>query len=453
MKKIYQALFPSEGRLGFFWLLLFVVNYFIMAMNRYYAVPIPLSLVVEICYILCIVVCSNYQKYEGNITRVNGPYLWICLPWIIYSILEVGNVAADIDYADIVTRWFAEVRTMAFQIVYGMLVCAALFVKKVQIRHMAKIWGILIMICTIKCLIQQYIGFDAKEQEFLVSAAKTHFVNGIIRYFSYFSDAANFGCNMAATTVVFGAFTLSCKSKIEKIFFAIITLCALYCMMASGTRTGIFVLGIGAFVYAILSKRTSAIIATLILGGSFFFILKFTDVGQGNSMIRRMRSAFNTEDASMDVREINQQAMKRYIDELPLGLGAGIRNGDIPPSNKNYFLSVVAPDSTWVYIDIHYGHIGKYLFLATFFLMCLLAGKITFFNIRDPELRGMLAALTSGASAMFVAGYANQIQLQFPNCLLFFGQLMIVYLGPDIDRRMQEEEKKKALEELNNPSQ
>lgn len=437
---------PEDGKLNKVWYLLFIGNFFVMGLIRYVSLPVPISLFVEILYFICMIGVLSSSQYKGNVSRWKCAMLGIYMPWLLYAILEVGNMSSEIDFGTIASRWFAEVRTMGIQVLYGMLICAAIFTKKEQLKTVYKIWGVCVIICTVKCLMQQYVGFDNAENAFLVTARKTHFVNGIIRYFSLFSDAANYGCNMAATTAVFGAVTLSCRLKKEKIFFAIVTFCAFYGMMASGTRTGIFVVGVGAAVYALLSKRITALVTTAVVGGAFFAILMFTNIGQGNNMIRRMRSAFSKDDASMSVREMNQQAMKSYIDELPLGLGAGIRGGDIPQSNKNYFLSIVPPDSTWVYVNIHYGHIGRFLFLFSFLGMCLYAGVIVFFRIRDPELRGLLAGLTSGATAMVVAGYANQIQLQFPNCFLFFGQLMIVYLGPDIDRRIQEEQEKKDRE-------
>lgn len=427
------------------WYLLFFVNFFIMGFIRYKSLPLPVSLTVEIFYLLCIVNVLTSSENKGNTKRMLCTMLGLYSPWLIYSILEVGNGSSEIGFGTIVGRWFAEVRTMAFQVIYGMLICAAIFVKKSQIKTVYKVWGICIIICTLKTLMQRYVGFDSKELLFLNEggARNTHFINGIIRYFSLFSEAANYGCNMAASTVVFGAVALSCKKKKEKIYYAIVTCCCLYGLLASGTRTGIFVLAAGALVYAVLSKRKSALATTCIVGGAFFCILMFTNIGQGNNMIRRMRSAFNKEDASLSIREMNQQAMRRYIREVPLGLGAGIRGEDVPPSNKNHFLAVVAPDSTWVYVNIHYGDIGKIIFLFSFIGMVLYAGYIVFFRIRDPELRGLLAALTSGSAAMILAGYANQIQLQYPNCFLFFGQLMIVYLGPDIDRRIQEEQHEK----------
>lgn len=448
MKLSLSLFIPKEDRLPKTWILFFVVNFFIMAIIRYRELPMPVSLFVEVFYFACIVAVLADSKYRMNVGRMTCAMLGLYAPWLVYSILEIGNMSSEIEFGTIITRWFAEVRTMGFQVVYGMLICAAIFVRKGQIKTMYKIWGICVIICTLKTLMQQYIGFDRAEMIFLETARNTHFVNGIIRYFSLFSDAANHGCNMAATAVVFGAAMLSTKLKREKIFFGIVALCALYSMLASGTRTSIFVLAAGMLTYAAVSKRTQALVITIILGVTIFGFLKFTTIGEGNSMIRRMRSAFNKEDASIEVREMNKMAMRNYIRELPLGLGAGLRSGDVPPSNKNYYLSVVAPDSTWVYVNIHYGDIGMYIFLFSFIGIIGYGGYIVFFRIRDPELRGLLAGLTSGSAAMCLAGYANQIQLQFPNCFLFFGQMMIVFLGPDIDRRImeaQQEKDRKAL--------
>ncbi len=419
-----------------------------MGLSRYVDLKMPISLFVELIYLLCMVIVLSSKKSEGSTKYVTGTMLVLYAPWLFYSIIEIGNMSSEIDYMTILTRWFAEVRTMGFQVIYGMIICAVIFAKKEQIKTMFKIWGLCILICTAKTLMQQFIGFDNAENEFLAYASRTHFVNGIIRYFSLFSDASNYGCHMAAATGVFGAVTLSVTKKKEKIYFAIVTVCALYGMLASGTRTGVFVLAAAGLLYAVLSKRISALITTLVFGGTFFAILMFTNIGQGNSMVRRMRSAFNKEDASTSVREMNQLAMKRYIDELPLGLGAGIRGDDVPPSNKNHFLSVVAPDSTWVYVNIHYGHLGKYIFLFSFISMCFYAGYIVFFRIRDPELRGLLSAMVCGSSAMVLAGYANQIMLQYPNCYVYFGQLMIVYLGPEIEKRALEAQKKKEMKKL-----
>ena len=52
-----------------------------------------------------------------------------------------------------------------------------------------------------------------------------------------------------------------------------------------------------------------------------------------------------------------------------------------------------------------------------------------------------------------LGGYANQVLMQFPNCLLFYGGLSIVYILPYIEpewikyeeKRLAEQEEKKRL--------
>ena len=53
------------------------------------------------------------------------------------------------------------------------------------------------------------------------------------------------------------------------------------------------------------------------LGGFFFALLAFTDIGQGNMQIRRMRSAFNKNDASANVRDINKAALSQISMGMP----------------------------------------------------------------------------------------------------------------------------------------
>lgn len=433
-----------------FWVL-FAVNYLIMGLIRYVSLPMPVSLFVEVFYFAAIIHVASSRNLYNTEGRKLAPMLGIYSIWLIYATLEIVNTTADIEYGTIAYRWFAEVRNLGYQVVYGLLIYSTIFTTRKKVKKMHFVWGIFICLAVGKGLMQQYMGFDHAEQIFLIEAARTHFVNGIIRYFSFFSDAANYGSSMAASVVVFAALVFSCKSKWEKIFYAAVAVLALYGMMASGTRSAIVALAAGLMTYALLSKNFKAFVSTGILGLCTVGFLMFTQIGQGNSMIRRMRSAFNKNDASLGAREINKIAMKRYLAEVPLGIGAGIMNGDIPPSNKNYFLSVVPPDSTWVYVNIRYGYAGLYCFLFSFFGLAGYGAIVTLRKVKNKEVVGQMAATVSGAMAMTVAGYSNHIMLQYPNCLIFFGSLGIISVAQLIDRQaMQEdeEEARRKLEEL-----
>lgn len=439
-----------------FWIL-FSINYTVMGLARYVSIPMPLSLFVELFYFATIIhVISSSDSYGGTLAKAFGPIFGIYSVWLLYSIAEIANNSAEIEYNTILYRWFAEVRTMALQIVYGFIIFAAIFNSKEKVRKFHHFWGFWILIATAKCMMQQYIGFDSKEQAFFASVIRTHFVSGIIRYFSIFSDAANFGSNMAATTVVFAALTFSAKRRKDKIFFGVCAMAALYGMMASGTRSAIIALAVGLACYAVLSKNIKAIVSTGVMGALTVGMLMFTNIGQGNNQIRRMRSAFNKDDASLAVREANKLAMERYLAEVPMGIGAGITNQDVPPSNKNHFLSTIPPDSTWVYVSIHYGAIGKACFYISFFGIIILGGLKVLSRLKDDEVTGQMAATVSGCAAMFLAGYSNQIMLQYPNCLLFFGAMGMLTVAEITDKRAieeQEEETRRMLEEETSASE
>lgn len=434
---------PKVPTLPWVYILAFVINYVLMGLNRYgYMLPVPVSVHIELAYVVLLIYgASQASKWGTRAGRAMGTMMGLYIPWTLYSTLEAINMSSEIDFTTIIVSWLAEYRMMTLQIIWVFIINSYFFTHKKQLDKFCRVWGILTLVAVGWALRQQYMGFDSTEWGWLMAVGmKTHFVNGIIRYFSFFSDAANYGSCMAATTCVFGAlFLTTSSSKRDRIFYGIVALAAAYGMMASGARSAIFVLAAGLVCYCVLSKRVTTLVTTLVLGGLFVGILAFTQIGQGNAMIRRMRSAFDKDDNSLAVREINKAAMKRYIDEKPFGLGAGIRGDAVPPSNKNHYLATVPPDSTWVYVDIHYGHLGKLIFLLSFGGMICYGGFIVLFKTKDRELSGMMAGFVAGAFAMFIAGYANQVMLQFPNCWLFFGTLSLVAMASEFEEKINEE--------------
>ena len=62
----------------------------------------------------------------------------------------------------------------------------------------------------------------------------------------------------------------------------------------------------------------------------FLFILIFTNIGQSNQQMRRMRSAFKKGDASATVRDVNKATIAKYIKDAPWGIGIGMIQKNIP---------------------------------------------------------------------------------------------------------------------------
>ena len=155
-----------------------------------------------------------------------------------------------------------------------------------------------------------------------------------------------------------------------------------------------------------------------------------------------MRSVFNKDDASANVRTINQEAMKKYLAEAPWGIGMHVGYKNVPANNKYTFMATVPPDSEYVFIWIHTGVIGITIFLICTAIMLLGACWIVLFRIKSPSLRGIGAGFCCAFVSQQVGAYGNQILMQFSNCLVFYGGLTIVYILPYIEKEWIEYENK-----------
>ena len=169
------------------------------------------------------------------------------------------------------------------------------------------------------CFIRIILGMEAKEHR--IYQCRKPF----IRYFSIYSDAANFGIGIASTAVAFIIFGITSKIKKYKYFFLITGFVCAWAMFPSGTRTAIACLMAGFITYIFLSKSTKIAIPFSIVFAFFVFILVFTKIGDGNAQIHRMRTAFDRNDASANARTINQAAMKKYLAEAPWGIGMAVQ--------------------------------------------------------------------------------------------------------------------------------
>ena len=217
-------------------------------------------------------------------------------------------------------------------------------------------------------------------------------------------------------------------------------------MFQSGTRTAIFCLAAGLMLFIVLSKSVKIAVPFSIAFVIFAFILVFTNIGDGNQQIRRMRSAFDSSDASSNVRDINKAAIRKYIQDAPWGLGIGSTQANIPSNNKYRKLSDIPPDSEYVYIWVHTGVIGITVFIITTLIMLAGACWIVMFRLKSRSLMGIGAGLCGSFVAIQLGAYANQILMQFPNCLLFYGGLSIVYILPYMEPAWIEYENKRLAE-------
>ncbi len=428
-----------RSRMFVFWVLIFV-NYLIQMKDI--TLPLPMSLPNELLEILLLALAIIDVK-ELKAERLGNIMLYMLMIWCGFVIIEVLNDTCGIGIN--FGAWYTGARAMAFQIMYAFLVFSLYVTNAKALKNYLFIWGGLSLFASFWVWKQQYIGFTAAESLWINTIGKsTHILNAgtLTRYFSIYSDAANFGIGMAATAVAFTIFAITSKIFKHKIFFLIVAGATFWAMFPSGTRTAIFCFFAGAIIYIFLSKSFKIAIPVTVLFGAFVFILVFTNIGNSNQQIRRMRTAFDKNDASAGARSANQQAMKKYMAEAPWGIGIGLGREDVPTNNKYYVMSVVPPDSEYVNIWIRTGVIGITVFLVTMVFMFAGACWVVLFKLKSPSLRGIGAGMCCAFVAIQLGGYGNQVLMQFPNCLVFYGGLTLVYGLPYYEQEWMEYEGK-----------
>jgi len=110
-------------------------------------------------------------------------------------------------------------------------------------------------------------------------------------------------------------------------------------------------------------------------------------------------------------------------------------------------LSTIPPDSEYVFIWVHTGIVGIIVFLITTIMMFCGASYVVMFRLRSPSLRGIGAGLCCAFVSMQLGGYGNQVLMQFPNYLVFYGGLSIVYVLPFFEKEWQEFEEEKLAQQ------
>ena len=417
-------------RMSAFWLLIFV-NYFIQ-WKEFPPTAIPMSLPNEMLQLLLLAIAVIDVRQSPHFERAANLMLFALIIWCGYCTLEVLNDTCGLGI--IVGAWYTGARMMAFQLLYTFLVFSIYISSPAILRRYLIVWACLCLFSAIWTWKQQNIGFTQAEANFLVGS-RTHIIQGgtLIRYFSTFSDASNYGCNAAASAVAFIVFGITTKIKKDRWFFLIVAVLVIKSMFASGTRTAIFCLFAGMAVYIVLSKSVKVAVPAAIASFLFFSFLAFTNIANGNQQIRRMRSAFRKGDASTKTRDINQETMRKYMQDAPWGIGLGMGYDNVPANNKYRRMATIAPDSEYVYIWLRTGRFGITIFIITTLIMFGGACYIVFFRLKNPSLRGIGGGICGAFVAIQLAGYGNQVLLQFPNALTFYGGLTIVYLLPFIE--------------------
>lgn len=418
---------PRNGLIAVYFL-----NFFALGIYRYIT-SIPWGLTVDILLVMTYLgIFFRLFNHKVEWRRSGNELMVVTVIWFGYSLMELLNPGAGSRVA-----WFYAVRGISLYMFMTIPVVFLVFNSRKDLRLFFTLWGVFAILGTLKGIQQKFLGVDPWEQRWLdQGGAAQHLLFGELRVFSFFSDAGEFGAAQGMAGVVFAILAMGEPKGRRRLFYTVTALAGFYGMAISGTRGAISVPFAGFFLYMILRKN----VRVMVMGGVFlalvFVFFNYTFIGQNNGTIRRMRTAFNPEDASLQTRLNNQALIKGYLASRPLGGGLGATGALGQKYNPGTFLSMVPTDSWYVMIWMEGGVVGLVLHLVLLFYILGRASFMVMFRLKNQEARTPVAAMACGMFGIMLASYGNPVLGQMPVGILLYSCMAFMFMGPDFDREI-----------------
>lgn len=407
-----------EPRLGLF---IYVNLSFLLGATRFLQMDAPLGLSLDgTLWLTLLSVFLNGKRMAWG--RLKHPVFYLLILWLTYTLLEYYNPDAPAREA-----WFYHIRSFSLNWFFLAIITFVMPITRKDIKILIRLWLGWSVLAALWAFKQQYIGLAPAEQRWLAEgAARTHILWGQLRSFSFYSDAGQFGSEMAGVTLLCIIWLFEAKRPEHKVGYLALALVMFWGFAVSGTRSALFGLLAGYPAYLFLMRKIGPIVQGIVVAIPVLLILMFTHIGDSNYQIYRIRTALRpTEDASFLVRLENQAKLRNHLKDLPFGAGIGSSSGAGQRFSPNHFASQIPTDSWYVQIWIETGVVGLSLYL---FVLAgiILTGVYKVWQIRDDRLRILMIALLSEFIGIALVSYSNPILGQFPtstmlfiNCVLF----------------------------------
>lgn len=369
-----------------------------------------------------------YEKVDWS--PVKKDITFLAAIWLAYGLMSGLNPEIRI-----MSVWLASFRGVSMYMFLFVVLTLLLLNTNKRVNYFFYVWGVFSLLVSLKGIMQVTLGVDPWEQAWLDGGAHfTHILFGKLRVFSFLSDAGQFGANQAYSGVVFIILSSLQEGRKRKIFYLIVGILGLYGMLLSGTRGSISVPLAGFMLFFILRKNKAVMISGFFAIAIIFVFFKYTTIGQDNQQIRRMRTAFDPNDASLQLRISNQKKMKVYLSTRPFGGGLGHAGSKAMKYLPNTFLANTATDSWYVMIWAEQGIVGLCLHLFILFYILIKSVYLIWFRIRNPIVKLKMIALTSGMFGVMVASYGNAVLGSMPTGMLIYTSMALMLNAEILDK-------------------
>lgn len=402
----------ADPRVGLF---LYLNLSFIIGWTRFLDSEIPVGTGLDGLAMLTLLSTFLHGKYMSW-KQLRQPIFWLLVVWLSFTILEYFNPEHPYPAA-----WFYGARSMSLSWFFIGIITLVTPLTKKDIRLIINTWLFWSLVAALWGFKQQYIGLEPAELRWLASGAeKQHIIWGQLRSFSYYSDAGQFGSEMAGVTLVCLLLFAEVKGWGYRLIFAVLALTFFWGFAVSGTRGALFVIVGGILAYLVLKRNFKYILRAIVVAIPLLVILLFTHIGDGVYQIWRLRTALHpTEDPSFVVRLENQQKLQQFMKDRPFGVGIGTSSGNGQRFSPDHFAAQIPTDSWYVQVWIETGIVGLTLYLLML-LTILLIGTYKVWQLKDPWTKKVMLILLAEFAGICVVSYTNPILGQFPTSTVLF---------------------------------
>ena len=403
--------------------------YLIMWIMRMGITNFPLGTLMDGMEAMFILNLFIQQKRHPDWKIFNTPISVMIIIWIIYNLLEAENPSATSLMAWVYTvRTVALVMLMYFVFLYNIR-------TKEFIRFIFKLWLGLALFGAAYAFKQQYFGFFPFEDAYLHSdpaIAYLLFIGGVWRKFSIFSDPVVFAYTMAVSSLLcIGLMTGPLPGR-KKVILFLLACFYLTNMLYSGTR-GAFVLVPAAMLLYAIIKFNAKILLLAVVASAIMVVLIFIQTSNGT--LYRFQTAFKpSNDASYNVRKMNQKRIQPFIQSHPMGGGLGSTGTWGQKFSPGTMLAAFPPDSGYVRVAVEMGWIGLFLLCLLMFTV-LKTGINNYYTIKDPELRSWCFAMVLIVFAFHIANFPQEALVQFPSNVYFYLVLALIGITKRLDNQ------------------
>ena len=404
-----------------------VLGYFIMWFLRI-GVNFPLGTLMDGMEALFILSIFINQRKKKDWSMFKGPISVMILVWIAYNLIEVINPTADSKMA-----WLYTVRTVAI-VMFSYFIFSYYITTKKYLEQLIKLWIGLALFAALYAFKQDHIGFFSFEESYLHSnpiIETLFFIGGVWRKFAIFSDPVSFAYNMIMASMLCIGLMSGPVSKKQKLILGFLVVFFLYVMLSSGTRGAYVLLPAGLLLLAILKYSRKVLLWVIIIAALSVGVIY---VPTSNPTLYRFQSAFKpSDDASFNVRAINQKKIQPYILSHPMGGGLGATGVWGAQFSPGAYLSSFPPDSGYVRVAVELGWLGLLIFCILMFTI-LYTGINNYYRIKDPALKSYCLGAVLVIFSINIGNYPQEALVQYPSNILFYLVLAIVTVSMRLDK-------------------